>query len=306
MAVSDTGLTRSPSRWRKLVDLWFGAAWSELLGAPDPDGSRLRVLRLHRAILGGLLVLAFGYILCGLPIMLEASERLSRGAFRVWRWGLTVGGVAALGGLLVEGGRIVRGDATSRLGYRPVGEALFLQILVLLWATVLLLGQGVSVGGHARSAVHLLYDETEFPRAGYQFGFAALGLVGRGRYGPGEVRVAPLNERTLQEARDHGRFLLVASHGCRRGLYWGGRCHDESVLDRDRTSALQYAYLSGCRTGEGHARWQAALGVSELRAFRRLSSPPEHIVWMWSIGPFELLRLPDRVVVQAPQSPGAD
>jgi len=275
-----------------VFDLFGMAPWSELLGLPDPRGARLRALRLQAAALIVLLAFASAYLAIGLVVVVQWTVAYVT-AYTMWWVGLCVAMGMAAGLLVEELARIDRGERTSRRGYRPVGEALGLQIVTGATLTMVVLTRLLTLHPAPDAPVHVLYDPASAPRAVYEFGLAPLVFTARTHFGPGSVRIAPLDRQSLLEARRRGQMVLVLSHGCPGGLWTERSCLRPHELPPARRGPHR-VYLSGCRTGLAEKRWRSVLAATEITSFPRVSAVPEHLVWLWSSAPWEITALPRR------------
>ncbi|MEO0606317.1 MAG: hypothetical protein AAF211_33115, partial [Myxococcota bacterium] len=175
-------------RARDLLDLAGAAPFGDLQGLPDPTGARLRALRLHRAALIGLLAFMAGYMLIGIPVVLQWRSAYM-GLHALWFLALSFATSTLVVELAREVGRLRRGVMSPARGYRPVGESLGLQLLVGGPVALVVLTRVLTVLPSSRPAVHLLYDPDAAPRAAYEAAMAPLVLASVRRFGVREVRI---------------------------------------------------------------------------------------------------------------------
>lgn len=161
------------------------------------------------------------------------------------------------------------------------------------------------------AAAYLLYDNMGFvPCWVMSLGFYRISLAAQARWGPDSVIVAPLDERHLRLALRHGRFVFLACHGqageivtpeflisppplvkegdtAVRGLWIAkvdSRYEEWKVLEVGDN--LRFVYNTACDSGSKAEEWEQALAPARVRTFNRLSAVAEHLVWLWSDGPW--------------------
>ena len=283
----------------QLLD-WIGLApWRELAGAPDVDGTRLRALRWFRGVLWFVVGVVAGFLVVGTTIMLEFR---TVAAVLDATFGLALLGAAGTLGVtwVVQVYRVVRSrpersPAPKRRGARhpgprPVAAAVVLQMGFAGFVGLLAVSRVHSTPTVERPPVRLLYDAQSAPRPIYDVGFAALLVASRWRFGPGHAEVAPLTLDALYEAREQAQFVVVASHGCEGGLFVQGECVP-AVGFPPSPDRVGFAYLAGCETGMDRAGWAREF-ADRVVAYPRNTAVIEHVFWMWTRGPRQVLEMP--------------
>ncbi len=150
-----------------------------------------------------------------------------------------------------------------------------------------------TVGGYVRGYIPApgMNDTITPPRWILTMAFYPLVQAGLEKYGEGAVSILPLSEATFNTAIQNGRFIFIASHG---GASSGGFTISERPYkeympwDVDPIKVgeqLQYAYFTGCSTGNLESEWRQVLHLKTAKMFGRLSSLYEHMLWVWFKSP---------------------
>ncbi len=210
----------------------------------------------------------------------------------LWGLGSSVGVVAALSGStlsLPAFGRLSRCSRYVRVA--SIGNAIAIALVALI------AGLAIHAGMLTRedvtpAPVYFLYDNEGFEFLGTWgpklFCYPAA-RVATERWGAKSVVVAPISAENVWTAITHGRLVVLISHGKGGTICLSDGQFILPVSIGTHGHDLQFVYISACYAGEKASEWERKFAPAKIVTYDRLSSPLEHLWWLWFDAP-DLLR----------------
>ncbi len=141
--------------------------------------------------------------------------------------------------------------------------------------------------GRGAPVAYMLYEDLNIiPNWVFDLGFYRVSKAARTHWPPPAVKVVKISPASIAEAKAHGRFMFVGSHGLAHGLLLeSGWLTPDEVAAMPTGARLEYVYLTGCDSGVQEAAWKAAFAPAQVVTYKRLTSVFEHAWWLWTKAP---------------------